>query len=428
MRSDNKHLGATTTVSRRPALRSTQAGATSRWLLKKLYQGAGRPPARLSLWDGTEVGVSGRSALARVRIHNLSTLLRLLAYPDLYFGEAYMSGELEVEGDLVAFLEAVYRARAPVPGQGQGFRNRFAGRGLTRRRRNTLDGSRSNIHHHYDLGNDFYQLWLDAEAMQYTCAYFPQADATLEAAQVAKLDHVCRKLQLQPGDTVVEAGCGWGGLARHMARHYGARVRAFNISREQLLFARERVRAEGLESRVEYIEDDYRNVNGDCDVFVSVGMLEHVGTEHYPDMAEVIDRVLKPDGRGLIHSIGRNRAIGPMNAWIEKRIFPGAYPPSLREMMTIFEHRDLSVLDVENLRLHYAATLRHWLQRYERNADRVREMFDERFVRAWRLYLCGSIAAFNAGQLQLFQVVFNRATCNVLPPIREHVYRGEGRG
>ena len=426
MRSDNKNLGATTAVSRTPALRSTQAGAASRWLLKKLYEGAGRPPARLSLWDGTEVGAAGRAAVAHVRIHNLSTLLRLLAYPDLYFGEAYMSGELEVEGDMVAFLEAVYRARAPF--RGKGVRNRLADGGLTRRRPNTLDGSRSNIHHHYDLGNDFYQLWLDGEAMQYTCAYFPQADATLEAAQVAKLDHVCRKLQLQPGDTVVEAGCGWGGLARHMARHYGARVRAFNISREQLLFARERVRAEGLEGRVEYIEDDYRNVNGDCDVFVSVGMLEHVGTEHYPDMAEVIDRVLKPDGRGLIHSIGRNRAIGPMNAWIEKRIFPGAYPPSLREMMTIFEHRDLSVLDVENLRLHYAATLRHWLQRYESNADRVREMFDERFVRAWRLYLCGSIAAFNAGQLQLFQVVFNRASCNVLPPIREHVYRGEGRG
>ena len=426
MQSDNKDLGATGAVSRTRALRSTQAGAASRWLLKKLYEGAGRPPVRLSLWDGTEVAAAGQAALAHVRIHNLSTLLRLLAYPDLYFGEAYMGGELEVEGDLVAFLEAIYRARAPF--RGKGFRNRFADGVRRRRRRNTLDGSRSNIHHHYDLGNDFYQLWLDREAMQYTCAYFPQPDATLEEAQVAKLDHVCRKLQLQPGDTVVEAGCGWGGLARHMARYYGARVRAFNISREQLQFARERARAEGLEGRVEYIEDDYRNVSDDCDVFVSVGMLEHVGTEHYPDMAEVIDRVLRPDGRGLIHSIGRNRAMGPMNAWIEKRIFPGAYPPSLREMMTIFEHRNLSVLDVENLRLHYAATLRHWLQRYERNADRVREMFDESFVRAWRLYLCGSIAAFDAGELQLFQVVFNRATCNVLPPTREQVYRAEGRG
>ncbi|MFO8002998.1 class I SAM-dependent methyltransferase [Thioalkalivibrio sp.] len=397
----------------------------SRWLIQKLYAGAGRPPARLSLWDGTAVGVPARDALAHLRIHNRGTLMRLLAHPDLYFGEAYMSGDLEIQGDLVGLLEAVYRARAP--SRGKGVRSRFAD-GLLRRQRNTLDGSRRNIHHHYDLGNDFYQLWLDHEAMQYTCAYFPQADATLEEAQVAKLDHVCRKLQLQPGDTVVEAGCGWGGLARHMARHYGVRVRAFNISREQLQFAREKARAEGLEGRVEYIEDDYRNVSGDCDVFVSVGMLEHVGTEHYPEMAEAIDRVLKPDGRGLIHSIGRNRAVGPMNAWIERRIFPGAYPPSLREMLGIFEHRDFSVLDVENLRLHYAATLRHWLQRYEQNVGRVREMFDDRFVRAWRLYLCGSIAAFNTGQLQLFQVVFNRATCNELPPIREHVYCAGHRG
>ena len=425
MRSDSNNLGDSSDVSGKPALRGTQLRAMSRWLLQKLHGGAGHPPARLSLWDGAEVGVPGRDALAHLRIHNLGTLLRLLAHPDLYFGEAYMSGELEIEGDLVGFLEAVYRARAPY--RGNGFRNRFAD-GVLRRRRNTLDGSRRNIHHHYDLGNDFYQLWLDREAMQYTCAYFPQADATLEEAQVAKLDHVCRKLQLQQGDTVVEAGCGWGGLARHMARHYGVRVKAFNIAREQLQFARERARAEGLEGRVEYIEDDYRNVSGDCDVFVSVGMLEHVGTEHYPDMAEAIDRVLKPDGRGLIHSIGRNRAMGPMNAWIERRIFPGAYPPSLREMLGIFEHRDFSVLDVENLRLHYAATLRHWLQRYERNVGRVREMFDEPFVRAWRLYLCGSIAAFNTGQLQLFQVLFNRATCNDLPPIREQVYCARRRG
>ncbi len=426
MRPDDRHSGATTAKSGKSSARITQAGATSRWLAKQLYEGAGRPSARVCLWDGTELGAVGNAAVARLRIHNLGTLVRLLAYPDLYFGEAYMNGELEVEGDLVQFLETVYRARHS--GRGNGFWNRMTDGVFSRRRRNTLDGSRSNIHHHYDLGNDFYQLWLDREAMQYTCAYFPRADTTLEEAQAAKLDHICRKLRLRAGDTVVEAGCGWGGLARHMARHYGVRVKAFNISGEQVRFARERARAEGLEDRVEYVEDDYRNVSGTCDVFVSVGMLEHVGPEHYPTMAKAIDRVLKPEGRGLIHSIGRNRAIGPMNAWIEKRIFPGAYPPSLREMMELFEHRAFSVLDVENLRLHYAATLRHWLQRYEGHVEQVRAMFDDRFVRAWRLYLAGSIAAFSSGQLQLFQVVFNRATCNDIPLTREHLYPAGGRG
>ena len=422
MRIDDRQSGAWT--------REREAGSSSvlgdgvarvaPGLARRLFADAGQPAIRVVLWDGTEFGAPAEAAVPRIRIHNFRTLLRLLIHPDLYFGEAYMSGELDVEGDLVRCLETAYRARRTAAGRR--FRDRFAYGVLSRRRRNTPAGSRSNIHHHYDLGNDFYRLWLDREVMQYTCAYFPHDAATLEEAQVAKLDHVCRKLRLQPGDSVVEAGCGWGGLARHMARHYGVRVKAFNISREQVRFAREQAVAEGLADRVEYIEDDYRNVDGRFDAFVSVGMLEHVGPEHYPGMAEVIDRVLTPEGRGLIHTIGRNRA-GPMNAWIEKRIFPGAHPPSLREMMDLFEHRDFSVLDVENLRLHYAATLRHWLQRYGEHEEEVRAMFDDTFVRTWRLYLSGSVAAFTTGELQLYQVVFNRAACNDIPLTREHIYR-----
>ncbi len=152
-------------------------------------------------------------------------------------------------------------------------------------------------------------------------------------------------------------------------------------------------------------------------------MLEHVGPEHYRQLSGVIHRSLKERGRGLIHSIGRNRAYGPMNPWIEKRIFPGAHPPSVREMMDIFEPHKFSVLDVENLRLHYAQTLRHWLQRYEDHLEEIRAMFDEAFVRAWRLYLSGSIATFASGNLQLFQVVFARGQDNSIPWTREHIYR-----
>lgn len=417
---DTKTFVSTRRESSKPVPRSPRAGPASRWLAQKLYEGAGRPAVRLRLWDGTELGAATEAAVACLVIHDRGTLLRLLAYPELYFGEAYMHGRLDVEGDLIRCLETFKLARASV--RDRSLTTRLRDRMLTRRRRNTPDGSRSNIHHHYDLGNDFYRLWLDRAAMQYTCAYFPRAEASLEEAQVAKLDHICRKLRLQPGESVVEAGSGWGGLARHMARHYGVRVKAFNISTEQVAFAREQARAEGLEDRVTFIEDDYRNVAGTCDKFVSVGMLEHVGTKQYPDMAEAIDRVLKPNGRGLIHTIGCNRYDGPMNAWIEKRIFPGAHPPSLREMMDLFEHRDFSVLDVENLRLHYAATLRCWLQRFEQHLDEVRAMFDESFVRAWRLYLSGCMAAFTTGETQLFQVVFARATCNDLPLTRDHIY------
>jgi cyclopropane-fatty-acyl-phospholipid synthase len=258
--------------------------------------------------------------------------------------------------------------------------------------------------------------------MVYTCAYFAHADATLEAAQLAKLDHVCRKLRLRAGDRVVDAGCGWGAFALYAASCYGARVRAFSISREQIAYARDRARALGVEHNVEFIEDDYRNISGQFDAFVSIGMLEHVGRNHYGDLATVIDRGLSDAGRGLIHSIGQNEPV-PLNPWIEKRIFPGAYPPTVREMVEIFEPLRCSILDVENLRPHYALTIEHWLARFEAHRDRIADMYDEPFVRAWRLYLSGSMAAFRAGTLQLFQILFNRAGANNAAWTRDHLYR-----
>jgi cyclopropane-fatty-acyl-phospholipid synthase len=271
---------------------------------------------------------------------------------------------------------------------------------------NSPTGSRRNVHHHYDLGNSFYQLWLDQELV-YTCAYYTAPDMALEAAQRAKLDLVCRKLRLQPGETVIEAGCGWGALALHMARCYGVRVKAFNVSREQLAYARQRAAHEGLTSRVEFIDDDYRNVSGQFDAFVSVGMLEHVGIRHFPSLAEVVRRSLhRRGGRGLLHFIGRD-VPRPLNAWIRRRIFPGAYPPTIAEVTTrVLAPAGMSVIDVENLRLHYARTLAHWCERFDAAKDEVRGTFGEEFRRAWQMYLAGSQSAFSSGWLQLFQVVF----------------------
>jgi cyclopropane-fatty-acyl-phospholipid synthase len=201
------------------------------------------------------------------------------------------------------------------------------------------------------------------------------------------------------------------------------KVRAFNISHEQIMYARARAQAEGLSSQVEYVEDDYRNISGRYDAFVSVGMLEHVGLANYGELGRIVNRCLPRHGRGIIHSIGRNYP-APLHAWIERRIFPGAYAPSIAEMMQIFEPWDLSVLDVENLRLHYAKTLRHWLERYEAASERVKSKFDEKFVRMWRLYLAGSVAAFTMGTLQLFQVVFAPRDNNEIPLTRAHLYQG----
>jgi cyclopropane-fatty-acyl-phospholipid synthase len=396
-----------------------EGSAADRWLLSQLYAMLGSPAAAQFAVRGSAcVGAAHHEAVARVTFDTRATLLSVLVDPALRFGDHYSNGRVAIDGDLVSLLEAVYRAGIQVAPHTSLLRRAIAA--LHRPRINSLAGSRDNIHHHYDIGNEFYSLWLGS-TMAYTCAYYPTPAATLDQAQVAKMDHVCRKLRLRPGDSVVEAGCGWGTLAMHMAHNYGVRVRAFNISREQIAYARARAAREGLSGSIEYVEDDYRNIRGQYDAFVSVGMLEHVGVSNYPALGRVARRCLGGHGRGLIHSIGRNHP-APMQPWIERRIFPGAYPPSLGEMSRIFEPSNFSILDVENLRLHYAQTLRHWLALFESASESVRSMFDEKFVRMWRLYLAGSIAGFTTGTLQLFQVVFAPGESNDVPWTRAYLY------
>lgn len=396
----------------------SRSGALDATLVRLLLKGFSGTPLGFRLWDGTRIAAETGRPVVWIHVHDRQSLLSLALNPDLQFGELYSAGRLDVDGSLVELGEAIYRVsltstvRSPLAAV-----LRF----VNRPRGNAERQSRENIHHHYDIGNDFYRLWLDRQLV-YTCAYFADPAMTLEAAQVSKMDYVCRKLDLRPGDRVAEAGCGWGALALHMARHYGAQVRAFNISTSQLAYARERAQAEGLSDRVEFVEGDYREIEGQYDAFVSIGMLEHVGPRHYRELGRVVDRVLTPAGRGLIHSIGSSIS-APMNPWIERRIFPGAYTPTVREMMDVLAPFRFAVLDVENLRQHYARTLEHWLARYEQHVDEVRAMFDEPFVRAWRLYLSGSIAAFHSGALQVFQVLFNRTGAGDVAWTRAALYR-----
>jgi cyclopropane-fatty-acyl-phospholipid synthase len=384
-----------------------------RWLVGLLAERFDTSRVRLTLWD-TPWDTGPGALPVTVRFGDRGALYHLLTNPAANFGDLYSAGRITVHGDLLVVLDEAFRSRTA---------QQKLSRPLARVRAKTpnLADSRRNIHHHYDIGNEFYRLWLDRDALQYTCAYYADQAMSLEQAQQAKMHHVCRKLRLEPGQRVVEAGCGWGGFAIFMARNYGVRVRSFNISREQIAWARDWAKAEGQDGLIEFVEDDYRNITGRYDVFVSVGMLEHVGVGNYRQLGALAGRVLTPEGRGLVHSIGRDRLV-PLNPWIERRIFPGAYPPTLREMMEIFEPNGFSVLDVENLRLHYARTLEHWLERYEANVDTVRSMFDEAFVRAWRLYLAGSIKAFEHGTLQLFQVLFSRSGMNTIPWTRDHLY------
>jgi cyclopropane-fatty-acyl-phospholipid synthase len=374
-----------------------------RWALQRIRKTVVAAPLRFKLWDGYELPSAAGPPVATVIFKNRHALFSWIWDPDLNFGEAYMFGAVEIQGDLVRMLEVTYEALGMTPRPWRLWQSS-----------NDVAASRENVHQHYDLGNDFYRLWLDRE-MVYTCAYFPTPDASLEEAQIAKMDLVCRKLNLKRDERVLEAGCGWGALALFMAKHYGVRVTAMNVSSEQIAFARRRAEASGLDGQVTFIEDDYRNAHGRYDVFVSVGMLEHVGLADFHTLGETIGRCLEPRGRGLLHFIGRNQP-ALLNPWIRKRIFPGAYPPTLREVFErVLEPGDLSVLDVQNLRLHYALTLEHWRRRFDRASEQVSAMFDDTFVRAWRLYLAGSGAAFSTGMMQLFQVVFAPGASNAIP-------------
>ena len=387
-----------------------------RWIMKAV----GDPNISVRLWDGDEFPVTDAQPVACMELRERRAVFELLRSPSLGFGECYRQGLIEIHGDFLAFINEITAAVT------RHHHGRYYGpklRSLIHAARpNTLRRSRDNVHHHYDLGNDFYKLWLD-ERMVYTCAYFEHPAATLADAQVAKLDHVCRKLDLKPGQEVIEAGCGWGALALHMAEHYGVTVKAYNNSREQVAFARRMAAESGLDENVTFVEDDYRSIDERCDVFVSIGMLEHVGLAHYKELGELIHRCLRPNGLGLIHSIGRSHP-QPADKWILKRIFPGGHMPSLSEMMAVFEPHRFSVLDVENLRPHYARTCETWLQNFEAVADRVANMYSEEFVRMWRLYLAGSSAGFQSGTLQLFQVLFTPLGNDMVPWTRKYQYAG----
>lgn len=405
-----------------------RAGATPRRSLSgrtvaALLQRAGNPAIALELPSGERVAGDSGTAVAVFRVADAAALLRLIAAPEGQFGELYAAGRLTLAaGDLVAGLREILQAQPP---GGRRSLLEYWQWQWARRRDHGLARARRHAAAHYDLGNEFYRQWLDG-TLSYTCAYFASPTATLLEAQVAKLDHVCRKANLQAGAEVIELGAGWGSLALHAASRYGARVRAYNVSREQLAFARHRAREAGLQERVQFIEGDWREATGRCDALLSVGMLEHVGPTHYAELGRLARRLLRPDGTGVIHTIGRVIP-EPVDGWIQRHVFPGTYVPSAGELMQVFEPAGLAVLDLENLRPHYARTLGFWLANYRRVLPHVAATRGEFFARLWELYLAGSCAAFEAGRMQLYQVVFGDPASPRLPWTRDHLYRADPR-
>ncbi|MZR12326.1 methyltransferase domain-containing protein [Maritimibacter sp. DP07] len=364
----------------------------------------------------------GTGTRVHLKITDPGLLSRLMRNPELALGEGYMEGGLTIEDDdLTGFLRLIAR-NARDNGSGRFSAAAAAARTGLRRiaQHNPLSVAKRNVEVHYDLPTELYDLFLDAN-LQYTCGYFRDPDMDIDQAQVAKMDHIGKKLMIEPGMRVLDIGSGWGGLSIHLARTFGAQVTGVTLSKEQLAEAEKRAEAAGVADKVTFRLEDYRDLDETFDRVVVVGMMEHVGQPQYPVFLNQIARVLDPKGIALVHTIGRTTPPGQTSPFIHKYIFPGGYIPALSEVMTEVEKTDLLPTDIEVWRDHYIRTLQAWKDKFEANVDAVREMFDERFVRMWRYYLTASEMSFAELGLVIFQIQMAHDQ-HAVPTNREYLY------
>jgi cyclopropane-fatty-acyl-phospholipid synthase len=380
------------------------------------------PDGSATTYQGSRPGLE-----VSLTLTNAAAVRGLVLNPSLSVGESYMNGTLvPEEGRLYDLLDLLVTNLWVNGGNLPVVRLRSAVRGLVRRlhQYNPAPRAQKNVAHHYDLNGRLYSLFLDRDR-QYSCAYFPRGDETLEEAQAAKKRHIAAKLCLdRPDLSVLDIGCGWGGMALTLARDYGARVTGITLSQEQLAEARSRAAAEGLQDRVSFELADYRSMQGRFDRIVSVGMFEHVGVVHYDEFFAVVRRCLAPDGVALLHAIGRSDGPASTNPWIAKYIFPGGYSPALSEVIPPIERSGLIACDIEILRLHYAETLRHWRRRFAANRDTIASLYDERFCRMFEFYLVGSELAFRREGHIVFQIQLAHDQTAV-PLSRDYITRNE---
>ncbi len=370
----------------------------------------------IAFWDGS-VCKFGKGTDFNIHFKNKQVLKKVLFDAPLGFGEGYMNGDIEVEGDLKQVVRVGFLSEKLQEKTKQAIFNTFK---LNVLQRNSKRADKRNISHHYDLGNDFYQLWLDSK-MMYSCAYFKNDKDSLEQAQIQKIHLCCQKLQLQPNEHLLDIGCGWGSLLITAARDFGVQGVGITLSKEQLEYGRQQLKNEGLQNRVHLEYMDYRdlpNMKLTFDKIVSVGMFEHVGKANMKHFLQSARNVLRPEGLMLLHTIGKT-VEEPTNSWIKKYIFPGCHLPDLGSIIKNSSDLGLNFIDCENMRIHYSKTLDNWGERFEKNETRIRSMFDDRFIRMWRFYLAGCSAVFRLGSMHLFQLLFSAGVRNDLPLTRE---------
>jgi cyclopropane-fatty-acyl-phospholipid synthase len=373
--------------------------------------------ATLSFGDGAGPPIAVRFVSARAQ-------WSVLLDPDLRLGEAYMDGTFVVDrGSIAEFVDLAARRFASPWWAAPIALCRFVWRWIGQL--NWRSRSRRNVAHHYDLDGRLYSLFLDSDR-QYSCAYFETPQDSLDDAQLAKKRHLVAKLILEGGYSLLDIGCGWGGLALYAAEMCGARVTGITLSQEQLAVARQRAKERKLEGSATFHALDYRDVTGSFDRIVSVGMFEHVGVAFYDAFFAKCASILADDGIMVLHSIGRSNGPSYTNAWIGKYIFPGGYIPALSEVIPAIERAGLLVTDLEIIRLHYAETLKAWRDRFLAHRDEVVRLYDARFVRMWEFYLACSEAAFRRQNMMVLQIQLARRQ-GIVPITRDYIYRGEQR-
>jgi len=361
-----------------------------------------------------------------VRLHDKRAAFDLFRNPRLRLGELYMDGRLTIEdGTILDLLELIVGAKPWEQGRRKALGKGKAGKLASLFRRNPVRKSRSNVAHHYDIGNALYALFLDDD-LQYSCAYFTDPGNSLEQAQADKKAHIAAKLALEPGMRVLDIGCGWGGMALYLHKVADVDVLGITLSQEQLKIARERAVAAGVSDHVKFELIDYRLLDGRFDRIVSVGMFEHVGAAHYDEFYAKCRELLTDDGVMLLHTIGKLGGAGTPDPFTDKWIFPGYHLPSLSQMCGSSEKAKMIVSDVETLRLHYAYTLRHWLERATKARAKIEAMYDDRFFRMWEFYLAGGIVMFESGAACNYQVQYVRDR-NALPITRDYMLETEQR-
>ena len=362
--------------------------------------------------DGKEYRIGEGAPTFTVVFHKSIPLGELMTSTSLALGEAYMRGDLEIEGDLYVALDH-FLGQMGKFSMDQKALKKLLFPSMTKK------NQEKEVRSHYDIGNDFYRLWLD-ETMSYSCGYFKNPDDTLYQAQVNKVDRILEKLYLQKDMTLLDIGCGWGFLLIEAAKKYKVHGTGITLSEEQYKECQNRIKAEGLEDYVDVELMDYRDLpklGRQFDRVVSVGMVEHVGRDNYDLFLKCADQVMKKGGLFLLHFISALKE-HPGDAWIKKYIFPGGTVPSLREMVNAMAEHDFHTMDIENLRLHYNRTLRCWRKNYLEHLDEVKKMFDDKFIRMWDLYLAACAATFHNGIIDLHQILMTKGINNDLPMVR----------